>query len=211
VEIKRTARLRTEESTGPATERAPWILKPLKRWPPLGIGVMAHFLLAHESVLRLGGRLVLCVLGARSLRAEAAFAQPGTGAQGLVSAFASTFLLTLSNPLVLLTIASVSTALGLAAEALDPAAAAAVVLGVCTGSLLWWLVLLSCVRLGSHRFNERTLRWVFRGSGGLLLAAGLGLLGRRALLLKGLGGKMSSRTVSSACDRAEMVQWAGRS
>ena len=26
-------------------------------------------------------------------------------------------------------------------------------LGVCTGSLLWWLVLLSCVRLGSHRLR----------------------------------------------------------
>jgi len=141
-----------------------------------GIGVVARFLLAHETMLRLGGGLVLCLLGARSLRGEVAWAQPGVGAQGLVSAFVSTFFLTLTNPLVLLTIAAVSTALGLAAEALDPAAAAAVVLGVCSGSLLWWLVLLSCVRLGSQRFNERTLRWVYRGSGGLLFVAGLALL-----------------------------------
>jgi len=93
-----------------------------------------------------------------------------------VSAFASTFLLTLANPLVLLAIASVSAALGLASEELDGLAAATVVLGVFSGSLLWWLVLLGGVGLIRDRFDERVLRWVYRGSGGLLLVAGVALL-----------------------------------
>jgi threonine/homoserine/homoserine lactone efflux protein len=141
-----------------------------------GISVVASFLLAHETVLRLGSGLVLCILGARSFRGAVAWPHSATGAQSLASALASTFLLTLTNPLVLLTIAAVSTALGLAAEQLDGPAAATVVLGVFSGSLLWWLVLLGGVGLVRDRFDERILRWVYRGSGGLLLVAGVALL-----------------------------------
>lgn len=141
-----------------------------------GISVVASFLLAHETVLRLGGGLVLCILGARSFLGEVAWPHSAAGAQGLASAFVSTFLLTLTNPLVLLTIAAVSAALGLAAEELNGPAAATVVLGVFTGSLLWWLVLLGGVGLIRDRFDERILRWVYRGSGGLLFVAGVALL-----------------------------------
>lgn len=141
-----------------------------------GISVVASFLLAHETVLRLGSGLVLCILGARSLRGEVAWPLSVAGAPGLASAFVSTFLLTLTNPLVLLTIAAVSAALGLAAEELAGPAAVTVVLGVLCGSLLWWLVLLGGVGLVRDRFDERMLRWVYRGSGGLLLVAGVALL-----------------------------------
>jgi putative LysE/RhtB family amino acid efflux pump len=143
---------------------------------------VARFLLAHETLLRLGAGLVLCVLGAQSLRGRVDWAQSGAGAQSLVSAFASTFLLTLTNPLILLSIAAVSAALGLAAEQLDGEAAAAVVLGVFSGSLLWWLVLLGGVGLVRDRFDERTLHRVYRSSGGLLLVAGVALLASLAFL-----------------------------
>jgi threonine/homoserine/homoserine lactone efflux protein len=146
-----------------------------------GISVVAHFLLAHQTVLRLAGGLVLCILGARSLRGEVVWPHSAPGAQGFVSAFVSTFLLTLTNPLVLLTIAAVSAALGLAAEELDGRAAATVVFGVFSGSLLWWLVLLGGVGLIRDRFDERILHWVYRGSGGLLLVAGFALLASLAI------------------------------
>ncbi|HBZ69511.1 MAG TPA: lysine transporter LysE [Deltaproteobacteria bacterium] len=148
-----------------------------------GISVVASFLLAHEKVLRLGGGLVLCLLGARSFRGDAEGPHSAVGAQGLVSAFVSTFLLTLTNPLVLLTIAAVSAALGLAAEELRGPAAATVVLGVLSGSLLWWLVLLGGVGLARARFHERMLRWVYLASGGLLFAAGVALLASLAFSL----------------------------
>ena len=66
--------------------------------------------------------------------------------------------------------------MGLLREELDGRAAATVVLGVFSGSLLWWLVLLGGVGLVRDRFDERVLRWVYRGSGGLLLVAGFALL-----------------------------------
>jgi putative LysE/RhtB family amino acid efflux pump len=93
-----------------------------------------------------------------------------------MGAFASTFLLTLTNPLILLSIAAVSAALGLAEEQLDLRAAATVVLGVFSGSFLWWCILLGGVGLVRERFDERTLRKVHRASGGLLIAAGVALL-----------------------------------
>lgn len=141
-----------------------------------GIRVVARFLLAHEVVLRIGGGLVLCVLGAQSFRGRADTLRSTPGAPGLMGAFASTFLLTLTNPLVLLSIAAVSAALGLAQEQLGASAAVAVVLGVFSGSLLWWWILLGSVGLLRERFEERTLRKVHRASGGLLFAAGVALL-----------------------------------
>ena len=141
-----------------------------------GIRVVASFLLAHEALLRVAGGFVLCVLGARSFGGRAELPRSTPGAPGLMGAFASTFLLTLTNPLILLSIAAVSAALGLAEEELDVRSAATVVLGVFSGSFLWWCILLGSVGLVRERFDERTLRRVQRASGGLLLAAGVALL-----------------------------------
>jgi threonine/homoserine/homoserine lactone efflux protein len=146
-----------------------------------GIHVVASFLLAHAAVLRLGGGVVLCILGAQSFRGKVNLPRSVPGAQGLLGAFASTFFLTLTNPLILLSIAAVSAALGLAAEQLDVRAAGTVVLGVFSGSLLWWWLLLGGVELVRERFDEDTLRKVHRASGGLLFVAGVALLASLAL------------------------------
>jgi threonine/homoserine/homoserine lactone efflux protein len=140
-----------------------------------GISFIAHFLLAHETFLRFAGGVALCILGARSFLGDIALS-PSPGVQGLASAFFSIFFLTLTNPLVLVTIAAVSAALGLAAGELDGRAAVTVVLGVFSGSLLWWLVLLGGVGLIRNRFDERILRWVYWGSGGMVLVVGVALL-----------------------------------
>ncbi|MGA2200168.1 MAG: LysE family translocator, partial [Nitrososphaerales archaeon] len=47
------------------------------------------------------------------------------------------------------------------------------VLGVFTGSALWWLVLSSAVDALRGRFNRSRLRWLDRVSGGIILVFGI--------------------------------------
>jgi threonine/homoserine/homoserine lactone efflux protein len=141
-----------------------------------GISFVSSFLLDHQLALRLGGGVALCALGVRSLYHVPVLAPAAVRASGLAGAFLSAFLLTLSNPLVLLTIGAVFAAVGLAEHELDRAAAALVVAGVLSGSMLWWITMTSGVELLRSRFDERMLRRVALGSGLTLLLAGVAVL-----------------------------------
>lgn len=141
-----------------------------------GISFVSSFLLDHQLALRLGGGVALCALGIRSLRHVPVLAPAAVRASGLAGAFLSALLLTLSNPLVLLTIGAVFAAVGLADQELDRPAAALVVAGVLSGSMLWWVTMTGGVELLRSRFDERVLRRVGIASGLTLLLAGLAVL-----------------------------------
>ena len=99
-------------------------------------------------------------------------AAPATRGVGLVGAYASTLVLTLTNPMTILSFAAVFAGLGAAGAGYG--AAAVLVTGVFAGSALWWLVLSGAVGLLRHRVTPRGLRWVNRASGTII--AGFGLL-----------------------------------
>ncbi len=141
-----------------------------------GISFVSSFLLDHQLALRLGGGVALFALGLRSLQHVPVLAPTAVRASGLAGSFFSAFLLTLSNPLVLLTIGAVFAAVGLADHGLDRSAAALVVAGVLSGSMLWWITMTSGVELLRSRFDERMLRRVGLGSGVTLLVAGAAVL-----------------------------------
>ncbi|MGH7681053.1 MAG: LysE family transporter, partial [Candidatus Eiseniibacteriota bacterium] len=94
-------------------------------------------------------------------------------ASGLVSAYASTFLLTLTNPMTILSFVAVFAALGLGTTHPEPLSAASLVLGVFVGSAGWWLFLSGGVSVFRGRFDERKLRWVNWISGGIITAFGI--------------------------------------
>jgi len=148
-----------------------------------GISFVSRFLLEHELALRVGGGIALCALGVRSLRHVPVLAPAAARASGLAGAFLSALLLTLSNPLVLLTIGAVFAVVGLADRELDRPAAALVVAGVLSGSMLWWVAMTSGVELLRSRFDERMLRRVGIASGLVLLLAGLAVLASALLVL----------------------------
>ena len=95
-----------------------------------------------------------------------------SGTRGLAGAYASTFVLTLSNPVTILSFAGIFAGLGLgdAAGAYEPGIL--LVLGVFAGSAAWWLALTSAVGLLQNRLGEASLRWIHRLSGLILLGFG---------------------------------------
>jgi threonine/homoserine/homoserine lactone efflux protein len=100
--------------------------------------------------------------------------------RGLGSAYASTFLLTLTNPTTILSFVAVFAGLGLASAGGDARAAATLVAGVFLGSAVWWLILSTGVSLFRERLDLAGLLWVNRISGTII--AGFGLLALASLV-----------------------------
>jgi threonine/homoserine/homoserine lactone efflux protein len=138
-----------------------------------GLTFVSSFLLRQQTFLRGLGGAFLCYLGVRTLLAVPADKAARAGGMGLLGAYLSTLLLTIANPMTIFSFVGVFTGLGMAASGGDYHYAAVLVLGVFTGSALWWLLLSGAVALARERLTLAALRWVNRLSGLIILAFGL--------------------------------------
>ena len=135
-----------------------------------GVTALAALLVDQRTWLRLVGGAFLLYLGVRTLRtAPALRAAADVSVRGLVAAYLSTFGLTMSNPMTILSFVAILAGLGLGSMQgeLD---ALALVVGVFLGSAAWWLVLASLVSLLRARLTPGVFRVINIGSGVLILA-----------------------------------------
>jgi threonine/homoserine/homoserine lactone efflux protein len=91
----------------------------------------------------------------------------------IAKAYGSTFLLTLTNPVTIISFAAVFASLGLGSSVGDYGSAGLLVLCVFAGSASWWLILSGVVSLLRTRVTPRVLLWINRVSGAIILAFGL--------------------------------------
>ena len=131
-----------------------------------GLTAVSSLLVNQQTWLRLVGGLFLVYLGLCTLLARPASKAPATGGRGLAGAVLSILALTLTNPLTILSFATVFAGLGLASQVGDYGGAAVLVLGVFLGSAAWWLILSTVVNLLRSRFSLNAMRWVNWLSGG---------------------------------------------
>ncbi|MCI0476292.1 MAG: LysE family transporter [Anaerolineales bacterium] len=125
-----------------------------------GLTVVSGFLTSQETALRLVGGAFLCYLGVKTLLARPADHAATAEGNGLVGSYASTFFLTLTNPMTIFSFIAVFTGLGFIGGNNDLFSAAFLVLGVFGGSAIWWLLLSGGVSLFRARFDLRALRCV---------------------------------------------------
>jgi threonine/homoserine/homoserine lactone efflux protein len=137
-----------------------------------GLTAVSGFLLAHVSLLRVGGGAALCYLGVRTFLSAPAQREAQVKADGLASAYFSTLVLTLANPLTILSFVAIFAGFGLTASP-SYGAAAVLVAGVFVGSALWWLFLSTSVALMRHRVSDSWMQAINRLSGGGIVAFGL--------------------------------------
>ena len=137
-----------------------------------GLTVVSTVLLSQHLWLRLIGGLFLCYLGLSTLRATPATRAAGAGGTTLAGAYFSAFGLTLSNPLTILSFAAIFAGLGVGTGG-GYATAAWLVVGVFSGSALWWVILTGVVAALRGRVTSRGLLWVNRASGAIIAAFGL--------------------------------------
>jgi len=140
-----------------------------------GITFISDFIIGHQFWLRLVGGTLLLVLGARTIAAEPQekSALPKS-AKRFVGMFTSTFFLTLTNPMTIITMAAVFAGFGLAGARGSISSAGSLIVGVFLGSVIWWLFIISVVSIFKRSFAHHELQWVNRIAG--LIIAGSGAL-----------------------------------
>ena len=138
-----------------------------------GLTFISNFLVSQQMWLRLIGGVFLCYLGIRTILARPAEQAALAKGNGLLGAYASTFFLTFTNPMTIISFAAIFAGLGLASTSGNYVSAGVLVLGVFIGSALWWLILSGGVGVFRERFNPHGLQWVNRVSGVIIIGFGL--------------------------------------
>jgi threonine/homoserine/homoserine lactone efflux protein len=145
-----------------------------------GLTFISSLLISQQFWFRLVGGAFLCYLGIRTFLARPAGKAALDKGYGLPGAYASTFFLTLTNPMTILSFAAIFAGLGLGSASGNYGFAGLLVLGVFIGSALWWLILSGTVGMVRTKFNPSGLRWLNRISG--ITITGFGLLAFLSLI-----------------------------
>ena len=138
-----------------------------------GLTFISGILIGQQGLVRLVGGIFLCYLGLRTLVTTPAEKPSSAEGRGLSGAYASTFFLTLTNPMTILSFAAIFAGLGIGSATGDYVSATLSVLGVFLGSALWWLILSGGVSVFRTKLKPRALGWVNNVSGIIILAFGV--------------------------------------
>lgn len=146
----------------------------------LGLTWISGFLVDQQMWIRLLGGLFLCYLGVATWRSPVSHSTDAQRPQSDLAAFISTFFLTLTNPLTILSFTAIFAGLGLSAVPGDYLSSGAIVAGVFLGSTSWWMLLSGGAGLLASRLGTGGLIGVNRFSG--LIIGSFGLVALASLL-----------------------------
>ena len=135
-----------------------------------GLVLISSVLVSQQVWLRIIGGLFLCFLGVKTFLSRPSEHVAPTRRYRHAEAYVSTFFLTLTNPMTILSFAAVFAGLGVSQGSYD--SAELLVSGVFSGSALWWLILSSLASVFRSGFGTRRLQWVNRISGIIILTFG---------------------------------------
>lgn len=138
----------------------------------LGFATFSSILILIDLPLRLVGGMFMLWLGWRCLHSGHSQAAITASSRNLASTMTATFLLTITNPMTILSFAALFAGLGLASTT-GPAGATLVVAGVFSGSMLWWCLLSSGVALSRRRLPNTFAHRISRTSGLVIIGFGL--------------------------------------
>ncbi len=142
-----------------------------------GLDLVSNFLIDQRIWIHLIGGALLLLLGIKMLLTRPAeqVAQPKNTVRGIWWSYLSTFLLTITNPMTILSFVAVFAALGVANSSNDYVSASFTVIGVFLGSALWWLILSSVAGWLRGTLNRTAILWIGRLSA--VIIVGFGIVG----------------------------------
>jgi len=137
-----------------------------------GLTFVSDFLAEHARILQISGGLFLLGMGLRLALSKTAPKPLETPKRHYAGAFASVFLLTLTNPMTMVGFLAIFAGFGLGQAETHVAEAASVVAGVFCGSMVWWAAIAFGGKLLRFRLLAR-MRTIKRVSGWLIAVFGL--------------------------------------
>ncbi len=140
-----------------------------------GLTFVSDVITSQHFWLRLVGGGILLFLGIRTFRAKRKDPVIPYENRGLLGSYISAFLLVLTNPVTIFAFVAVFAAFGLGHK-LFVVSACILVLGVFTGSGLWFLVLSYVATIFRKKLDSDGLRWVNRIAGVLIILSGAAAL-----------------------------------
>jgi len=139
-----------------------------------GISFIGAALASNESLFKLIGGLVLIAFGIYLGRKppNAATEDNREMPKSLVADFAMTLVLTLANPMTILSFAGLFAGVS-GLRGFEFNTIPALLVGVFAGSAVWWLILAVVIGLIRHKIDAVTMLWINRGSAAAIIAFGL--------------------------------------
>jgi threonine/homoserine/homoserine lactone efflux protein len=151
-----------------------------------GLTLVADFLVRQGDMLALMGGAFLFFLGVRTFLSKPPEAGEEPESNTAAGDYFSTFLLTLSNPLTIFSFAAMLGGLNTGAVSEFRLGAFTLVLGVFTGSALWWLALSTAVHFLRGLATSIILIWVNRIAGAAISVFGIVMAWRGASAIIGI-------------------------
>jgi len=142
----------------------------------LGISLVSDFLLDQQFWLRLIGGIFLCYLGLKIYKTRPSENVPTSNVNGLLHSYATTFFLTISNPVTVISFIAIYAGWGVESLTGHYFAAGLLTLGVFIGSALWWFALFVGLTSFRDKFSHQILGWVHRLSGAVIAGFGVFVL-----------------------------------
>jgi threonine/homoserine/homoserine lactone efflux protein len=141
-----------------------------------GVAAITSLLVSYKVALQICGGLFLCYLGASMFRVKEAGGAKEIAHKKFWPIFATTFFLTLTNPMTILSFVAIYAGLGIGNKESSVMSAFMLTGGVFLGSALWWLILSTLSSLFKNCLTRAGSRWLNRVSGSIIFGFGLAAL-----------------------------------
>jgi threonine/homoserine/homoserine lactone efflux protein len=138
-----------------------------------GLTFVSNFLVDQSIWFRIIGGLFLCYLGIRAFLRKFQERTVSVPNSTILSAYGTTFFLTLTNPMTILFFAGIFAGLGIVSESIHYASAGLMVIGVFSGSGAWWLLLSGATGIFRNKISGGKLALVNKISGFIILLLGV--------------------------------------
>jgi threonine/homoserine/homoserine lactone efflux protein len=135
-----------------------------------GLTVVSDLLVENAIWLRIIGGCFLLYLGVKTFLEKPADHAAQADQNGYLGAYISTFFLTITNPMTILSFAAIFAGTMFLGQASSPIV---IVAGVFTGSASWWLALSFGVGMLRERLNKNLMMWINRASGLIIITFGM--------------------------------------
>lgn len=135
-----------------------------------GLTVITNLLVENAFWLKLVGGLFLVYLGVKTFMEKPAEKAAQAKQGGYFSMYLSTFFLTITNPITILSFAAIFAGTMIGQDMGSPLV---MVAGVFTGSASWWLALSFGVGLMRDKLSQTHMAWINRISGTIIILFGI--------------------------------------
>ncbi len=142
-----------------------------------GITSVLHFFTHEHNTIRLFGGLLLIYIGIKTFFDVPPEIVPGLKKYEHLGNFTSTFSLTITNPIQIVTLPLVFSAIGTGVAPDNFIQATFFILGLAIGSCVTWVIFIAVASALKKYIQEHHFSLINKISGGLILATGLFILG----------------------------------